>query len=138
MKTDYITASSTLPPYLAYPRFLLGMDLRLITKEVYCILLDMTVNDEASVDKHGRRYLTFINPEIAKLIDRTPSTVGHALAELERVGLVKRHWVSRTPVNANWKMSFFAGMGCHFLAVSMRWVCSLDYPLLVGLKPVKS
>lgn len=36
MKTDYITASSTLPPYLAYPRFLLGMDLRLITKEVYC------------------------------------------------------------------------------------------------------
>ena len=39
----------------------------------------------------------FINPEIAKLIDRTPSTVGHALAELERVGLVKRHWVSRSP-----------------------------------------
>ena len=33
-------------------------------------------------------------------------------------------------VNANRKMSFFA--------VSMRWVCSLDYPLLVGLKPVKS
>lgn len=45
---------------------------------------------------------------------------------------------SGTFVNANWKMSFFAGMGCHFLAVSMRWVCSLDYPLLVGLKPVKS
>ena len=48
MKTDYITASTTLPPYLAYPRFLLGMDLRLITKEVYCILLDMTVNGEGS------------------------------------------------------------------------------------------
>ena len=41
-------------------------------------------------------------------------------------------------VNANRKMSFFAGMECHFLAVSMWWVCSLDYPLLVGLKPVKS
>ena len=41
-------------------------------------------------------------------------------------------------VNANRKMSFFAGMECHLLAVSMRWVCSLDYPLLVGLKPVKS
>ena len=97
MKTDYIIASTTLPHYLAYPRFLLGMDLRLITKEVYAILLDMMVNGEASVDKHGRRYLTFINPEIAKLIDRTPSTVGHALAELERIGLVKRHWVSRSP-----------------------------------------
>ena len=42
------------------------------------------------------------------------------------------------PVNANRKMSFFAGMECHLLAVSMRWVCSLDYPLFVGLKPVKS
>ena len=97
MKTDYITASTSLPPSLAFPRFLLGMDVRLITKEVYCILLDMVLNGEASVDKHGRRYLTFINPEIAKLVDRSPSTVGHALAELEAVGLGKRHWISRSP-----------------------------------------
>ena len=96
MKTDYITSGSTLPPYLAYPRFLLGMNLRLVTKEVYAILLDMTVNGEASEDKYGRRYLTFINPEIAKRIDRTPATVDHALAELEAVGLVKRHLVSRS------------------------------------------
>ena len=41
MKTDYITSTPTLPPQLVYPRFLIGMDLRLITKEVYCILLDM-------------------------------------------------------------------------------------------------
>ena len=61
MKTDYITSGSTLPPYLAYPRFMLGMDVRLITKEVYCILLDMVLNGEASVDKHGRQYLTFID-----------------------------------------------------------------------------
>lgn len=97
MKTDYITNTPALPPHMVYPRFLLGMDLRLITKEVYCILLDMVLNGEASVDKHGRRYLTFINPEIAKLIDRTPSTVGHALAELEAAGLVKRRWISRCP-----------------------------------------
>ena len=97
MKTDYITSSSTLPSYLAYPRFLLGMDLRLSTKEIYVILLDMTLNGKANVDKHGRRYLTFINPEIAKLIDRTSSTVGHALTELEAVGLVKRRLVGRSP-----------------------------------------
>ena len=97
MKTDYITGSSALPPYLAYPRFLLRMDLRLSAKEVYVILLDMTLNGEASVDKHGRRYLTFINPEIAKLIDRTPATVAHALVELEAVGLVKRYLVGRGP-----------------------------------------
>ena len=97
MKTDYITIGSTLPPHLVYPRFLLGMNLRLSTKEVYALLLDMTLNGEASVDKHGRRYLTFINPEIAKVIDRTSSTVGHALAELEAVGLVKRRLVGRSP-----------------------------------------
>ena len=96
MKTDYITSGSTLPPHLIHPRFLLGMDLRPSTKEVYVILLDMTVNGEASVDKHGWRYLTFINPEIAKRIDRTPATVSQALAELEAVGLVKRHLVSRS------------------------------------------
>ena len=27
---------------------------------------------------------------------------------------------------------------CHFWAFSIRWVCSLDYLLLAGLKPVKS
>ena len=97
MKADYITSGSTMPLYLPYPRFLLGMDLRPSTKEVYAILLDMTINSEANVDKYGRRYLTFINPEIAKLIDRTPATVGQALAELEAAGLVKRHWVSRSP-----------------------------------------
>ena len=71
--------------------------MRLSTKEIYVILLDMTINGEASVDKHGRRYLTFIKPEIAKVIDRTSSTVGHALTELEAAGLVKRRLVGRSP-----------------------------------------
>ena len=48
-----------------------------------------------------------------------------------------RYWQEKC-VNANRKMSISAGMECHFSAVSMRWVCSLDYPLLAGLKPVKS
>ena len=95
MKTDYITFDTILPPYLAYPQFLLGMNLRLIAKEVYVILLDMTMSRKGSVDEHGIQYLTFSNPEIAKLIDRTPSTVGQAMAELEAVGLVERHLVSR-------------------------------------------
>ena len=41
-------------------------------------------------------------------------------------------------VSANQKMSFFGGMKCNFLAVSIRWICSLDYPLLADLEPVKS
>ena len=48
------------------------------------------------------------------------------------------HDTPEADVNANQKMSIFAGMKCHFSPVSMGRVCSLDYPLLVGLKPVKS
>ena len=46
MKTDYITSSSTLPPYLAFPRFLLGANVRFTAKEVYTNMLDMTLHSE--------------------------------------------------------------------------------------------
>ena len=38
MKTDYITSDSTLPPSLAFPRFLLGVNVRFTAKEVYAIM----------------------------------------------------------------------------------------------------
>ncbi len=97
MNTDYITSGSTLPPYLAYPRFLLGINVRLIAKEVYAILLDMTMNSEADIhtDEQGRRYLAFVNKTIAEIIDRTPTTVAQSLRELEAAGLVKKKLVAR-------------------------------------------
>ena len=95
MKTDYIISSSTLPPYLAYPRFLLGMNIRLTTKEVYAIMLDMTLNsDMVQTDRRGRRYLAFYNKTIAEIIDRTPSTVAQSLRELEAVGLVEKKLIA--------------------------------------------
>ena len=95
MKTDYITSSSTLPPYLAYPRFLLGLNIRLTAKEVYAIMLDMTLNSEnVQTDKRGRRYLAFYNKTVAEIIDRTPSTVAQALRELEDVGLVEKKLIA--------------------------------------------
>ena len=98
MKTDYITSGSTLPPYLAYPRFLLGMNIRLTAKEVYAIMLDMTLNSEtAQTDKRGRRYLAFYNKTIAEIIDRTPSTVAQSLRELEAVRLIKLPIVESEP-----------------------------------------
>ena len=95
MKTDYIISSSTLPPYLAYPRFLLGMNIRLTAKEVYAIMSDMTLNSEATqTDKRGRHYLAFYNKTIAEIIDRTPSTVAQSLRELEAVGLVEKKLIA--------------------------------------------
>ena len=95
MKTDYITSGSTLPPYLAYPRFLLGMNIRLTAKEVYAIMLDMTLHSEAAqTDRSGRRYLAFYNKTIAEIIDRTPRTVAQSLCELEAVGLVEKKLIA--------------------------------------------
>lgn len=95
MKTDYIISGSTLPPYLAYPRFLLGMNVRLTAREVYAILLDMTLNsDMVQTDQRGRRYLAFYNKTIAEIIDRTPSTVAQSLRELEAVGLVEKKLIA--------------------------------------------
>ena len=96
MKTDYITSTPTLPPYLVLPRFLLNMDVRFTAKEVYAILLDMALNSETvQTDQRGRRYLEFFNKTVAELIDRTPSTVAQSLRELEAVGLVEKKLMAR-------------------------------------------
>lgn len=95
MKTDYITDGSTLPPHLIFPRFLLDMNVRFTAKEVYAIMLDMTLHSEAvQTDQCGRRYLAFYNKTIAKIIDRTPSTVAQSLRELEDVGLVEKRLIA--------------------------------------------
>ena len=97
MKTDYITRESPIPPYLAYPRFLLGVNLRLIAREVYMILLDMAYSGtDVWIDRHGRRYLTFRNKTIAEIIDRTSSTVAQSLRELEDAGLIEKKLISRS------------------------------------------
>ena len=95
MKTDYITSGSTLPLSLAFPRFLLDVNIRFTAKEVYAVMLDMILNSEnVQTDKHGRRYLAFFNKTIAEIIDRTPSTVAQSLRELEDVGLVEKKLIA--------------------------------------------
>ena len=95
MKTDYITSGSTLPPFLVFPRFLLGVNVRFTAKEVYVIMLDMTLNSKhVQTDEHGRRYLAFFNKTVAEIIDRTPSTVAQALRELEDAGLVEKKLIA--------------------------------------------
>ena len=95
MKTDYITGTPALPPYLVYPRFLLGLNVRLTVKEVYAIMLNMTLDSEhAQTDKRGRRYLALYNKTVAEIIDRTPSTVAQSLRELEDVGLVEKELIA--------------------------------------------
>ena len=96
MKADYITNGSTMPPSLAFPRFLFTANVRFTAKEVYIILLNMALHsDTVQTDQQGRRYLAFFNKTIAEIIDRTPSTVGQTLQELEDAGLVEKKLVAR-------------------------------------------
>ena len=100
MKTDYITSSSTLPTCLAYPRFLLTTDMKLIDRVVYAVLLDESTRsqDNGWVDKHGWLYVAHPADYIARMIDRTPVTVRNAINTLEKMGLVERRLTShKTP-----------------------------------------
>ena len=100
MKTDYITSNSTLPTYLAYPRFLLTADMKLIDRVVYAVLLDEAIRsqDKGWVDKHGRLYVAHLTDYIARMIDRTPVTVRNAINTLEEMDLVERRLTShKTP-----------------------------------------
>ena len=95
MKTDYMTAGTPMPSHLIYPRFLLGANVRFTAKEVYTIMLNMTLNSEdVQSDKQGRRYLAFFNKTVAEIIDRTPSAVAQALRELEDAGLVEKKLIA--------------------------------------------
>ena len=89
MQTDYITSGAKLPPHIPYPRFLLTVDMKLITKVVYTVVLDAAMRSQA-VDKRGRCYAALSVNDIAGMIDRTPATVRNALNELEGIGLVER------------------------------------------------
>ncbi len=92
MKTDYMTSAATLPPYIPYPRFLLTMDMKLIDRVVYAVLLDETTRAQGKgwVDKHGRLYVALPVAEIAQAIDRTQPTVRNAINAMEEIGLVER------------------------------------------------
>ena len=99
MKTDYITRGSELPTCLAYPRFLLTTDMKLIDKVVYAVLLDEATRsqDKGWVDKHGRSYVAHPADYVARMIDRTPVTVRSSVNALEEMGLVERLTSHKTP-----------------------------------------
>ncbi len=89
---EYMTIESPLPPYLPYPRFLLGMDLTHTAKLVYSLLLDRATLSQANgwTDNDGRLFLVFPINGIAETINKGVTTTKNALNELETAGLIDR------------------------------------------------
>ena len=87
-----MNGQTKLPPYLPYPRFLLGMDLTHTAKLLYALLLDRANLSRANdwVDEQGRTFLIFPIEKISEALDKSRMTVKNALNELTAAGLIER------------------------------------------------
>ena len=91
--TAIMKKGQMLPTYMAYPCFLLEMELSETTKLVYVLLLNRCrLSDRTGkfTDPNGDLYIYYTIEEIAKDCHKCPMTVKNALKELENAGLLKR------------------------------------------------
>ncbi|WP_289702284.1 replication initiator protein A, partial [Parabacteroides goldsteinii] len=90
--TEYITANTTMPSFLPYPRFLLKMDLSQTAKLLYALLLDRSTLSQKNgwQDSKGRTYIVYPVSEIAEMLDKGSTAIKAALNELDAAGLLVR------------------------------------------------
>ena len=91
--TQFLKWDSRLPPYMAYPRFLLKVDISETTKLVYMLLLDrarLSMKNEDWQDNLGRVFVLYTIPNLAKDIGKGETTVKKALNQLVRQDLISK------------------------------------------------
>ena len=88
----YLTAASKLPPYLPFPRFLLETGLNQTAMLLYAVLLDRANLSRVRgwTDEDGHIFIVYPVNKLADVVDKGPSTVKKALAELETAELIER------------------------------------------------
>ena len=89
--TQYLKCDSYLPRYMAYPRFLLDVDISETAKLVYMLLLDrarMSMKNKDWQDEMGRVFVLYTIPNLAKDIGKGETTVKKALNQLVKQGLI--------------------------------------------------
>ena len=82
---------SYLPPYMAYPKFLLKLNISETTKLVYILLLDRTrlsMKNRDWQDESGRVFVRYTIPDLARDIGKGETTVKKALKQLVRQDLI--------------------------------------------------
>ena len=88
---QFLKSDSNLPPYMAYPRFLLDVDISETAKLVYMLLLDrarMSMKNKDWQDEMGRVFVLYTIPNLAKDIGKGETTVKKALNQLLKQGLI--------------------------------------------------
>ena len=90
--SDYLTATTPLPQYLPYPRFLLDTDLSHTAKLLYTLLLDRaTLSQKNSwVDERGFVYVIFPLLSLSDALRCSTMSIKRALRSLEDADLIER------------------------------------------------
>ena len=89
---NYLTASTPLPQYLPYARFLLDTDLSHTAKLLYTLLLDRATLSQKNnwVNEQGRIYVIYPVSNLAEDLGCSISSVTRAFTELENSEFVER------------------------------------------------
>ena len=89
--TQFLKCDSYVPPYMAYPKFLLKVDISETAKLVYMLLLDrarLSMKNRDWQDEQGRVFVLYTIPNLAKDIGKGETTVKKALNQLVKQGLI--------------------------------------------------
>lgn len=92
--TQFLMQDTLLPPYMAFPRFLLDMEqLSETAKILYVLLLDwarLSQKNEGWTDELGRAFLFFPIKDLAKAMHKSEMSIKTALAVLNEADLIYR------------------------------------------------
>lgn len=91
--TMKLRKDSQIPAYMAYPRFLLTMDISETAKLIYVLLLDrarLSMKNEGWEDEQGHVFIYYTIADLASASGRSEMTVKNALAALEQKNLISR------------------------------------------------
>ena len=89
--TQFLKYGSYLPPYMAYPKFLMKVDISETAKLVYMLLLDrarLSMKNKDWQDDQGHVFVLYTIPNLAKDIGKGETTVKKALNQLLKQGLI--------------------------------------------------
>ncbi|MEE0954278.1 MAG: replication initiator protein A [Eubacterium sp.] len=93
MKMKFITASTGLPTYMVFPRFLMQLDINHTSQIVYMLLMDRTRMSQRNpewIDENGHVFVIYTIRDMANRIGKSPMTVKNAYKDLEEHGLILR------------------------------------------------
>lgn len=91
--TVFLTQNQQLPPYLAFPRVLLDVDISETAKLLYVVLLDrarLSLQNDGWTDENGHVYLYYTIANMAATLHKSEMTIKTALNVLTNKDLIFR------------------------------------------------